>query len=570
MKRGHYLLIIVLVFVVLIVAAVLAFLLGTVRQPVSVKARSYLEVDLAGQLEEFASPDFFTSVFLGVRPLAVHDLWTNIRKAKRDDRIGALLLRLSPLLCDWGKAAEIRDAVLDFRASGKKAYAYIEEGMDFDREYFLATGCDEVVLHPLGLLGVNGIGGYVPFLKKSLDKVGVRAEFEHVEEYKTAYNQFTEEGFTPAHKEMLESLYGDIFAEYVATVAKARGKSEAEVRDLIDRGFFQGEQAVAAGLVDRVLYEDELLEALGRDAGCEHKVRLEEYSRVEVAAPGALPGRRIALIYATGAILPGESLPQTIGSATLARWIKAAREDDAVAAVVMRVDSPGGSAVASDVIWREVALTRKAKPFVVSMSDVAGSGGYWISMAAHKIIAQPQTLTGSIGVLSGKFDMSGLYEKLGVTSEKLAFGREADLFSSFRSLSGEERGLLKSQILWIYDKFLAKVAEGRGITAAEVDAVGRGRVWTGRQAKERRLVDETGGIQVALRAAKELAGIAPDRDVRLTVWPRKRSLWSVFWSRAGAETKLPLPPGLKEAVDRFRLVGQERIWALMPAALAVE
>ncbi|MBN2206024.1 MAG: S49 family peptidase, partial [Candidatus Aminicenantes bacterium] len=364
MKRGHYVLIIVLVFFVLIVATVLAFIIGTVRQPVKVKSRSFLEVPLAGSIEDFASPDFFTSVFLGVRPLAVHDIWTSLRKAKRDDRVGAVLLRVSPILCDWGKAAEIRDAILDFRASGKKAYAYIEEGMDFDREYFLATGCDEVVLHPLGLLGVNGIGGYVPFMKKGLDKLGVRAEFEHVEEYKTAYNQFTEEGFTPAHREMMTSLYGDIFAEYVAAVAKARSKTEADVRDLIDRGFFQGEQAVAAGLVDRVLYEDELLDVLARDARSENRIRLEDYARVAVAAPDALPGKRIALIYAAGTILPGESLPQTIGSATLGRWIKTAREDRTVEAVVLRVDSPGGSAVASDVIWREVVLTRKAKPVV--------------------------------------------------------------------------------------------------------------------------------------------------------------------------------------------------------------
>jgi protease-4 len=570
MKRGHYILIIVLVFFVLIIAAAVAFFVGEVRRPVTVKPNSYLEIALAGQIEEFAAPDVFSGLFLGIRPLSVHDIWTSLHKAKRDPRIGAVLLRLSVFVCDWAKAAEIRDAVLDFRSSGKKAYAYIEEGMDFDMEYFLATGCDEIILHPLGLLGVNGVGGYVPFMKKGLAKLGIRAEFEHIEEYKTAYNQFTEEGFTPAHREMLESIYGDIFAEYVATVAKARGKTEPDVRRLIDRGFFQGETAVEAGFVDRVLYDDELLDSLSRDAGCSNRIGLEDYGRVEVAAAGLVPGKRIALLYAIGPILPGESLPQTIGSATLSRWIRAARRDDSVAAVVMRVDSPGGSAVASDVIWREVALTRKVKPFVVSMSDMAGSGGYWIAMGANRIVAQPQTLTASIGVLSGKFDLSGLYEKLGITSEKLTFGREADIFTSFRSLTDEERGLLKAQILWIYDRFLAKAAEGRGLTKAEVDAVGRGRVWTGRQAKERKLVDETGGILVALRAAKELAGIPADREVKLTVWPRKRSLWSVLWGRASAEARLPVDPGIRKGIEVLRLFGQERIWALTPMALAID
>jgi protease-4 len=571
MKRGRYVLIIVLVFLVLIIAAAVSFFVWEFQRPVSVPSDAYLEIDLSGQILEVYQPDFISSLFLGFRPLALHDIWTNIRKAKTDGRVGALLLRLNAIDCDWAKASEIRDAVLDFRKSGKKAYAYIEDGTDFDKEYYVATACDEIVLHPLGMLGVNGIGGYVPFMKKGLAKLGIRAEFEHVEEYKTAYNQFTEDGFTPAHKEMMESLYGDIFDEYVRSVARARSKTEAEVRRLIDRGFFQGEQAQAAGLVDQVLYEDELLARIAKQTGSAHKIGLDDYARVSLTPPNVLPGRRIALIYAVGPILPGESLPQSIGSATLSRWIKTAREDDSIAAVVMRIDSPGGSAVASDVIWREVVLTRKVKPFVVSMSDVAGSGGYWIAMAAHKIVAQPQTLTGSIGVLSGKFDMSGLYEKLGITNEKLTFGKEADIFTSFRSLTEEERTLLKSQILWIYDRFLTKVAEGRQLTKEAVNAVGRGRVWTGRQARERKLVDELGGIQVALRLAKELAGLPTDREVGLTVWPKRRSFWSVLWGRGEAEAGLPVDDRrLKKSWALFRLLENERIWALMPSALSPE
>jgi protease-4 len=570
MKRGTYILIIVLVFLALIVAAAVSFFVWEVKRPVTVQSASYLEINLSGQIQEISSPDIFSSLFLGIRPASLHDIWTNIRKAKTDGRIGCLLLRLNVLVCDWAKVSEIRDAVLDFRKSGKKAYAYIEDGMDFDKEYYLATACDEIVLHPLGMLGINGIGGYAPFMKKSLAKLGIRAEFEHVEEYKTAYNQFTEEGFTPAHREMLESLYGDIFDEYVRTVARARNKTEDDIRGLIDKGFFQGEQARAAGLVDQILYEDELLERLRKESRSEHKIGLEDYNRVGVTPANLVPGKRIALIYAVGPILPGESLPQTIGSTTLARWIKAAREDASIAAVVMRIDSPGGAVVASDIIWREVVLTRKLKPFVVSMSDVAGSGGYWIAMPAHKIVAQPQTLTGSIGVLSGKFDMSGLYEKLGVTSEKLAFGKKADIFTSFRGLTAEERALLKKQILWIYDRFLAKAAEGRGMTKDEVNSLGRGRVWTGRQAQERKLVDEIGGIQVALRLAKELARIPADREVRLNVWPKKRSFWSAFLGRPESEIRLPIDPKLRKGLELFRLLEKGRIWALMPTALSLE
>ncbi|MDP2958500.1 MAG: signal peptide peptidase SppA, partial [Longimicrobiales bacterium] len=457
---------------------------------VDMPARGYLEVPLSGAVSEVAAPDSLGSLLLGARPLALHDLWTNLRKAKVDGRIQAVLLRLGLLQCDWAKANEMREAILDFRRSGKKVYAVIEEAPDFDMEYFVATACDRIILHPLGWLGINGIGGYVPFLKGALDKLGVRAEFEHVEVFKTAANMFTEKGFTTAHREEMESLYSDLFAQYVATAAKARGKSEAEFRALIDRGFFQGEKAKAAGLVDDCLYEDQVQDLLRQDGRAPARVRFADYTKVKPSSVGLETGRTVALIYAVGTIMTGESLPQVMGGSTVARWIRTARNDGSVKAIVLRVDSPGGSSVGSDVIWREVALARKVKPVVVSMSDVAGSGGYWIAMAATRIVAQPQTLTGSIGVLAGKFSIDGLLGKLGVTSEKLAFGEKADIFSPFRPFTPDERKVLKEEILWTYEQFLAKAAEGRGLTRDEVDAVGKGRVWTGRQAKDLKLVDE--------------------------------------------------------------------------------
>jgi len=220
--------------------------------------------------------------------------------------------------------------------------------------------------------------------------------------------------------------------------------------------------------------------------------------------------------------------------------------------------------VASDVIWREVFLAKKEKPFVVSMSDVAGSGGYWISMAAHKIVAQPQTLTGSIGVLAGKFDLSALYEKLGLTTEKLAYGKEADIFSTFRPFSPEEKKIMKDEILWTYDQFLTKVAEGRNMTKDEVNAVGRGRVWTGRQAKEIKLVDELGGLTKAIELAKGLAGIAREEEVRLVVWPKKKTFWESLLGRRTPESLLDMRPGLKQAALALRLMERNRVWAVMP------
>ncbi len=565
MKKGAYIGLILLFFFLLAAAGLVSlFLMDVGGTAVEIPARGYLEVRLAGPVSEVAAPDFISSLFLGTNPVSLHDLWTNLRKAKVDDRIQAVLLRLGLLQCDWAKANEMRETVLDFRRSGKRVYAVIEEAPDFDMEYFVATACDRVILHPLGWLGINGIGGYVPFFKEAFDKLGVRAEFEHVEEYKTAANSFTEKGFTPAHREEMESLYADLFAQYIAVTSKARGKTEAEFRALVDRGFFQGEKAKAAGLVDDCLYEDEVLNLLRQDGRPLVRVRFDDYTRVKPSSVGLETGRKVALIYAVGTIMTGESVPPVMGGSTVARWIRTARNDGSVKAIVLRVDSPGGSSVGSDVIWREVALARKVKPVIVSMSDVAGSGGYWIAMAATKIVAQPQTLTGSIGVLAGKFSLDGLLRKLGITSEKLVFGEKADIFSPFRPFTPEERKVLKEEILWTYDRFLDKAAEGRGLAREAVDAVGKGRIWTGRQAKDLKLVDELGGLTMALGLAKKEAGIDADEEVRLDVWPRKRSFWQTLFARPGIGLDLKSAAGRERILETFGLMGRTKIWAVMP------
>jgi protease-4 len=563
MKKGRYVLLIFLFFAVLVTATVLAFLYSEIGRPPTVRAGSCLDIDLAGPFPEFSAPDFLTSYFLG-RPISVRDIWESFRKAKADDRIRCVLLRLGSLECDWAKVSEVRDAIREFRASGKKVYAYIEEAPEFDKEYYLATACDRIILHPLGWLGINGIGGWVPFFKQGLDELGVEAQFEHVEEFKTAYNMFMEKGFTEAHRVMLEAIYRDIFSEYVRAVAETRKKSETEVKAIIDHGLYQGEQALDAGLVDELLYEDELEKLFREDGRKLHRTPLSEYLRVSPASLGLETGRKLAVIYAEGAIVGGERAYGTIGSRTLSRAIRRAREDRSVAAIVIRVDSPGGSAVAADVIWRETILAKKEKPLVVSMSDLAGSGGYWISMAAHRIVAQPQTLTGSIGVLGGKFSLGGLYQKLGITAEKMTFGRRADLFSTFRPFSPEDRKLLKEQILWTYDKFLSKAAEGRNLSRADVDKVGRGRVWTGRQAKEVGLIDELGGLGKALELAKDLAGIPADEKVRLVVWPRKTTLFGTLSGRMDIKALQPStfdPHGLLRTLE---ILQKENPWAVMP------
>jgi len=564
MKRGRYVLIIFLIFFFLILATIFSFVFYEIGKPPAVKARSYLEIKLSGPIQERTFPDFLTTMLGRGQPLSMYDIWMNIQKAKVDRRIKSLVLRLGYLQCDWAKVAEIREAVLDFRKSGKTAYAYIDEAPDLDKEYYLATACDRIILHPLGWMGINGIGGYVPFLKKALDKLGIEAEIEHIEEYKTAYNMFTEKGFTPAHKEMIESIYGDIFSHYVKEIAEARGKSEKEIRELIDHGFYQGEQAMEAGLVDDLLYDDEF-ENLLRDKGMKlYRISHQQYIKIKPTSLGLNKGKKIALIYGMGAIHSGEGIYQSMGGSTVARLIRRARMDKSIAAVVFRVDSPGGSAVASDVIWREVFLTQKEKPFIVSMSDMAGSGGYWISMAADKIIAQPQTLTGSIGVIFGKFNIVNLSKKLGITSESIVYGKRSDVFSPFRRFTPEERKAIKKETLWIYDRFLTKVAEGRNMNKDDVDKIGKGRVWTGSRAKELGLVDEIGGLSRAIELAKELADIPDDRSVKLVVWPRKVSFFSALFGRRQIRTKLDLHSKLEKIVNMLELLENEGSLAIMP------
>lgn len=565
MKKGIYVLIIILFFVLLAAAAFVSYFVGEFGRPaVVVPARGVLEIRLAGRVDEIPPSDFFSTFILGVHPLTIYDLWSGFRMARVDDRIRAVVLRCGMLECDWAKAAQIRESILDFRRSGKKVFAYIEEAPQFDMEYYIATACDRVILHPMGWLGIVGMGGYVPFFRGTLDKLGVRAEFEHVAEFKTAYNMFTEKGFTPPHKEEMESLYGDIFDQYVKTAAKARGKSETEFRALIDRGLFQGDQAKAAGLVDDCLYFDQVLDSARAGLASAETIGLGDYVRVSPESLGLETGRKVAIVYGVGAILTGESLPEVMGADTVARWLREARKDDSVKAIVFRVDSPGGSSVGADVIWREVELAKKVKPVVVSMSDVAGSGGYWIAMGATKIVAEPQTITGSIGVLAGKFSFAGLLDKLGVTSEKLTFGENAGIFSPFKPFTEEEKKLLLDQILWTYGKFLDKAAAGRGLAKEEVNRIGRGRIWTGRQALDLRLIDQLGGLTTAVGLAKKLAGIPPDEEVSFVVLPRRRSFWEALFGGGPLGLDVKTPSKLDRALKTVRLMQQTSIWALTP------
>ena len=421
--------------------------------------------------------------------------------------------------------------MLDYRESGKPIVAFLEYGGT--QEYYLASAADKVYLMPGSPLDIVGVASYQMFVRGALDKIGAYPDMLHAGDFKTAANFYTETTMTPSHREMAESLNRDLYEQLIDGIAEGRALGKDAVRGLVDDGPFLPVDALVAGLVDGLAYADELKRQDPFDEVNWREIADRDYRQISLGSVGLNRGPRIALIYAVGTINSGPGGVdvmggEVLGSDTLVRAIRTARGDDSVRAIVLRIDSPGGSAIASDVIWREVTLAREDKPVVASMSDLGASGGYYLAMGADAIVAQPATLTGSIGVVAGKIATGRTYEKLGVTIEPVSAGRFAELYSPVTRFSDDERAKMQEQIDAIYEQFLTKAAEGRGTTRDAIHAVAQGRVWTGRQAKEHGLVDELGGLGHAIALAKERVGIDADEEVELVIYPRPKSLFELL------------------------------------------
>ena len=529
-KRGVRFILVFLLLAVVVSLAGVGALYFLVSRPPSVTSGSVLVLRVPGGLTEHRRNPLLTP-FVGAGP-TVRSVVDSLRKAKVDDRIEGVVLKPLGSQLYWGKVQEIRDAVLDFRESGKPMAAFLEYGDT--QAYYLASAAGKVYLAPGSPLDVVGLAEYQMFVRTALDRIGAYPDMLAAGAYKTGANFYTETTMTRSHREMAESLNRDLYEQVVEGIAEARGLTNAEVRGLVDEGPFLPEDALAAGLVDGLAYADELKGLEPFDADDWREISDRDYRQVGLQAVGLDRGERIALIYAVGAIASGSGGVdvwggEVVGSDTLTSAIRAARDDDSVRAVVLRIDSPGGSAIASDVIWREVGLARESgKPVVVSMSDLGASGGYYIAMNADAIVAQPATLTGSIGVVVGKLATGGAYEKLGVAVEPVSHGRFAEIYSPVTRFSDAERAKMQEHVDAVYERFVDKAAEGRQTTRDAVRAVAQGRVWTGRQALEHGLVDELGGLSRAIALAKEQAGIGADDEVRLVVYPRPRSFFDLL------------------------------------------
>ena len=503
-----------------------------------------LELDLTDGIAEGPAADPL-SALLTMRRTRLQDLLEGLKRAAEDKRVRVLIVKVGGSRIGLAKVQELRAAIGDFRKSGKLAVAWSESFGEFVRgnvPYYLASGFDRIYLQPSGSLGLTGIAVEQVFLHGTLEKLGIAVQTAQRHEYKSAPEQFTESGFTAASREEMARLAESVTEQLVGAIAAGRGLPVERVTELLARGPFLASQALAEGLVDGLLYRDEVYDQVRKEAGPDATLLyLQRYQRTQslndlprrlgisvqgIAAPGAHE-RFVATIYAHGAIRQGRSGRGGpggggMGSDTVAAALRAAAADDGARAVVLRVNSPGGSYTASDVIWREVVRLRAAgKPVVVSMGDVAASGGYFISAPADVIVVQPGTITGSIGVFMGKPVLRELLGRAGVTTDSITDGTGAEratMFSSSRPFSEAEWARINEWLDAVYADFTEKVASGRRLSAERVHELARGRVWTGADAIANGLADEVGGLSEAIAIARKRAGLPDDAPVR--VYPR--------------------------------------------------
>ncbi len=447
-------------------------------------------------------------------------LTSELRKAARDPRLAGVVFRVRSLDLGWAQAEEVRQAMLKLSEKGKRTLAVLEVEGFGNAPYYLASAADRVVATPGGNSPFVGIAAEYLFLGGLFEKLGVDVEYERVGEYKSAVESYAETKMSDANREQTNALIDTIEGQFVRQIAASRKRSEDQVRLAIDSAPSAPETLVEHGLVDEVAPFDAAVAALGEHA----QVKAEDYARVSPESVGFEAVATFAIVHGVGAVVVGEGSfsngSPVMASDTLAEALRDAAADPEVKAIVLRLDSPGGSPLASDLIWQAIRdVQKQGKPVIASLSDLAASGGYYVASAADTIVSQPQTLTGSIGVFVIRPMLGGLMEKLGVGVESITRGARADLLLSTVPLSAGARAVLRDDVQHTYDRFLDRVAEGRGLDKAAVDKVARGRIWTGEQALAIGLVDRLGGIPEAVLAGKEKVGLAPDADVLLVQYP---------------------------------------------------
>ncbi len=492
----------------------------------------------------------------GNAPLTVENVWSMLRRAAGDPKIKGIVLEPQNLSIGWAKMQEIRADVESFRKSGKPVFAYLRS--PGAREYYVATAASKVFMGPVDLLNLKGIAFGMMYFKNTLDKLGVKVDVQHAGKYKDYGDMFVRTDMSPETREVMNSVADDVYGDLVNAIAKGRNKSAGDVRGIIDNGPFLSSQAKQYGLVDDLRYEDEVFGQLRAQLHQNELKKVGEKEYAEVPDNSAARGDRIAFVVAEGTITRGDpsNTNDTDGlqSEDFDRMLNRVSNDSSVKAVIVRIDSPGGEVTASDDMWRAMNDLKSKKPVVVSMSDDAASGGYYMAMCGAPIVAYPETFTGSIGVVFGKPDLHGLYDKVGVSEDFVSRGRFALIDSEYFPLSDAGRQKLKEGIDSDYQQFVARVAASRRKPVDAIQAVAQGRVWMGDQARANGLVDELGGIDRAIDMAKRAAGIPATSQTHLVIYPPRRSLWDILMHSNSSDAQM------NELLSRAGLEGLRAAW----------
>ena len=514
----------------IVLIVILLVVIGSMEQKtVAVERGSYLVFDLSANITD--SPpliDFGSFSRNHVDVLQLRQVTAALRTASTDDRIKGVLIigsvRTGGMGSGYAALEEVRGALMDFRDSGKPVHAFLNYAST--RDYYVASVADDIALDPYGALTMPGLASEPMFFAKAFEKYGIGVQVTRVGKYKSAVEPFIREDLSEENRQQMQQLLGGIWGNLIEDIGASRGLSIADIQKVVDtEGMIRAEQAKEAGLVDRVIYRDvilaELQESTGQKASKPFtQIGLQDYANL-INISGSSGGGRIAVVYAEGTIVDGEGEREQIGGDRFSSELRRLRLDDSVSAIVLRVNSPGGSASASETIQREMRFAAKEKPVVVSMGSYAASGGYWISTYSERIYAEPMTITGSIGVFGVLFDIQKLANNMGITFDQVKTGEFADTMTISRPKTDAEMALIQRSVDWIYDEFISKVAESRAIPRAQVEEIAQGRVWSGQEALDLGLVDEIGGLDEAIKHAAKLAGL---EKYRLVEYPRKKEL----------------------------------------------
>lgn len=532
-------------FLGIVVGVILVVLVGIIalvamasfrNKPPTIAADSTLILRLNGELPERSPVEIPIGAFGQHAPITMEEVWGALRKAAADKRIKAVVVEPQGLEIGWARMQELHADLEQFRKSGKPLYAYLKT--PGAREYYVATAASKIYMGPEDMLNLKGVRFELMYFKHTLDKLGVTVDVEHAGKYKDFGDMFTRADMSPETREVLTSVIDRVYGDLVKTIGVSRRKTSADVTEAIDNGPLLSQDVASRGLVDGLCYEDQMFGKLKQEIkGDVHKVGEHDYARGSNADAGVVTKERVGFVVAEGDIVRGD--PESsdnadgIESESFTKLLAKVGGASDLKGVIVRIDSPGGEVFASDAIWRAMNELARKKPVVISMSDAAASGGYYIAMNGAPIVAYPETLTGSIGVVFGKPNLHGLYDKLGIDKAVLSRGRFAEIDSDYKPLDDAEKAKLRDGIDANYQAFLKKVADSRKRPVDQIEPVAQGRVWLGEQARENGLVDELGGIDKAIELVKKKASIPSADLVELVPYPARRSLFDLLFSSQG-------------------------------------